>query len=440
MKHFRSTGLILAVSIVLAASCATSSAPRPSTKAGDDDTVAVGARLFSEGRISEAVKSWSGISDFARRSSYLSFARDYSDFDRSVAGVEKAWSSSGPEAAIAAVKGIGAPPSPPEPFKPGTSDPLGAKARLARVADEAALALVSRASAAERVADADLDFARSGKGGDPSARAGKALGGFEEAGRLYRGASGLMPQAAEDARKAEAKALVAEELRRRLVKDSLLSFPDRMGEVFSRSYSAREKLGDKELLEFNARTAAIISAGLSDFDRIVADYPDLLDAATLDRLRGSARELSARFTRVASALQSVKDRGKPLMPLIIGIFNPQPGDPQRSRPAAFSGSLKGGSDWWWGIADIPKGFAQDLVITMSDARPVRIYAAGLGAGSTRPSSDLVNPLFKVGNSWPVLNAGARLEDGVFHIEIGPGQELSYIGEAVVYKSFMMRTR
>jgi hypothetical protein len=440
MKHLRSTGLILAVSLLLAASCATSSAPRPPAKVSDEAIVAAGERLFSEGRLGEAEKAWSGISDLAKRAAYLSFVRDYSDFDRSVAGVEKAWPSSDPEAIIEAVKSLGTPPPPPAPVGAAAADPRGAQARLARIADEAALALVSRASATEKVADADLDFARTGKGGDPSALADKALGGFEEAGRLYRGASDLMPQAAEDAKKAEAKALVAEELRRRLVKDSLLSFPDRMGEVFSRSYSAQERLGDKELLDFNARTAAIISEGLSEFDKSVAENPGILDAATLDRLRGSARELSARFTRVASALKSVKDRGKPLMPPIIGIFNPQPGDPQRSRPAAFSGSLKGGSDWWWGIADIPKGFAQDLVITMSDARPVRIYAAGLGSGSNRPSSDLVNPLFKVGNSWPVLNAGARLEDGVFHIEIGPGQELSYEGEAVVYKSFMTRTR
>ena len=77
---------------------------------------------------------------------------------------------------------------------------------------------------------------------------------------------------------------------------------------------------------------------------------------------------------------------------------------------------------------------------MNDARPVRVYAAGLRSGSRRPASDLINPLFKVGNSWPVLNAGARLENGVFHIEVGPSSSNRYSGEAVVYKSFMTRTR
>jgi hypothetical protein len=40
----------------------------------------------------------------------------------------------------------------------------------------------------------------------------------------------------------------------------------------------------------------------------------------------------------------------------------------------------------------------------------------------------------------VLNAGERLDSGVFHIEVGPGGADTYSGEAVVYKSFMMRTR
>ncbi len=185
---------------------------------------------------------------------------------------------------------------------------------------------------------------------------------------------------------ADAKALVAKELRERLIKASLLSFPDRMGEVFARSPSAPERMSDKDLLAFNAKTASIISAGLSEFDKTAAEHPDLLNTATLERLRGSAKELSARFARMESAIKAIKDRGKPVMPLIIGIFNPQPGDPQRSRPASFSGRLSGGSDWWWGIADIPKGLAQDLVVTMSDSRPVRIYAAGLGRGRAEPSA------------------------------------------------------
>ena len=195
-----------------------------------------------------------------------------------------------------------------------------------------------------------------------------------------------------------------------------------------------------ELLAFNAETAKLISGGLSDFERIVSEYPDLLDTSTLDRYRDSARALAARFIRIETVIKTVKNRGRPVMPILIGIFNPEPDDPQRSRPASFAGRSTSGAEWWWGIADIPKGLAQDLVITMSDSRPIRIYAAGIGSGEKKPASDLVNPNFKVGNSWPVLNAGARLDSGVFHIEVGPGNQAIYKGQAVVYKSFMMRTR
>lgn len=437
MKRLRLTAIALFASSILAASCVIPSKP---SSPNQGELIAAGARLFSEGRLDEAGRAWSALADPDVRSRYLSFLEAYSAFDAAASGAEKALSSSGPEAALAAVKAGGNLPAPPTPIDPGSADPRGAKERLDRIGTAASRALVAQASEAVRAADADLDSARSGNGKNPVASAGKALGGFEEAGRLYRGASSFMPQAEQDAKKADAKARIARELRERLAKESLLSFPDRMGEVFARYPSTPAKMSDKDILAFNAETQGMISAGLSDFDKTVADHPGLLDSDTIERLRGSAQELSARFALIESAIKAVKDRGKPVMPLIIGVFNPQPKDPQRSRPAAFSGRLTGGSDWWWGIADIPKGLAQDLVIAMSDSRPVRIYAAGQGPGSTRPASDLVNPLFKVGNSWPVLNAGARLDQGVFHIEVGPGESSSYSGEAVVYKSFMTRTR
>lgn len=438
--------MALAASLILAASCVTASKPTPPNPPpappgkSEADIVADGATSFSEGRIDQAQGSWSAIPDSVRRDRYLAFAQNYLAFEESVAAAEKTLPSSGPEAAAAAVREAGPLPAPPEALPGLVPDPLGAAARLDRVGKDASIALVARATEAERAADADLAYARTGKDKDPAAIATKALEGFAEAGRLFYRAADWIPEAESDARRTAEKADAAVALRRRLLRESLLAFPDRMGEVFARSPSPSGHLGDKELLAFNAETSRIISSGLSDFDGIVAEYPDILDPDTLKRLRDSARGLAVRFSRIESTIKSVKDRGKPLIPIIIGIFNPQPGDPQRSRPASFAGRLSSGSDWWWGIADIPKGLAQDLVITLSDSRPVRVYAAGLGSSSKRPASDLVNPLFKVGNSWPVLNAGARLEDGVFHIEVGPARAEGYTGEAVVYKSFMTRTR
>lgn len=354
MKHFPWSSIVLVASIVLAASCASS---KPSPPAGpplsDDALVQKGARSFSEGRLSEAQAAWSAISDSNSRSLYLSYVLAYASCAESAADAEKALTLIGPEAAAAAVKRSPPLPAPP-PAVAADPDPLGAVERLQRVGEMSSRALVASASDAERAADADLDAARSGEGKDPQASAGKALGGFVEASRLYRGASGLVPQAEKDAEEADAKALVAKELHDRLLRQSLLSFPDRMGEVFARSPTATEKMSDRDLLDFNAKTASIISAGIADFDKTVAEHPGLLDAATLERLRGTAKELSARFARMDAAIKAVKDRGKPIMPLIIGIFNPQPGDPQRSRPASFFGRLVGGSDWWVGHCGHPQ--------------------------------------------------------------------------------------
>ena len=448
MKNLRSAAVILSALLLLVMSCTTSSpsVPAPSSKPAtppalsEENVINNGARLFSEGRIGEAEKIWSTLADPVTRYLYLSFSHAYSNFDQSVAEAEAILESAGPEAAITATKGIGSPPQSPK-FPVGVAaDPRDTAARLARVGTAAAAVLANRATEMENAADADIVYASSGKDKDPTATVETALAGFAEASRLFRGAANWIPDADSRARRVDAKAVAAEETRRRFAKESLLSFPERMGEVFARTPTSPGRLNDKDLLAFNAETAAIISGALSDFEKIVDKYPEILDPATLDRLRNAARALSKRFARMESTMKVVQDRGRPLIPLIIGIFNPQPGDPQRSRPATFAGSLNSGSEWWWGIADIPSGVAQDLVITMNDARPVRVYAAGLRSGSRRPASDLINPLFKVGNSWPVLNAGARLENGVFHIEVGPSSSNRYSGEAVVYKSFMTRTR
>jgi hypothetical protein len=436
IKYAFSIALCIGVSMLFGASCVT---PKPAQKpTNEDDIVKAGAGFFIEGKITQAEATWSEIPDPAKRSLYITFAEAYSAFDAAVARAEKNMTEKGPEAAITAAKDSGEPPTAPEPAL--AADPLDARARLARVGEEAVSVLAARASEAERAADAQLDSARSYKARESADSAGKAAEGFAAAGKLFRDASAWKPEAASGALRAEAKARSAEELRKTLLKEFLLSFPERMGEIFARAPASSDKLDDRNALDFNAETAAMISGSLSDFDAIVSEYPDILDPATLDRLRNSARGLSTRFAQIEAVIESVKDRGKPVMPMIIGIFNPEPDDPQRSRPATFSGDSASGPEWWWGIVDIPRGLAQDLVITMNDARPIRVYAAGLGLRGKRPASDLVNPLFRVGNSWPVLNAGARLDNGVFHIEVGPGSPGNYSGEAVVYKSFMMRTR
>jgi hypothetical protein len=424
--------LALAASLACALSCVSSS------HASEEESIRSGAALFSENRIAEAEKAWSGIPDPVKREAYLSFARAYEELDATVSEAEKDLAQARAEEAVSAVKL--SPALPPVPAGVGSPDPRSLRARMEKLGEGAGKILAVEAVEQEKAADKSLASARSAKVKEGATRAAEAAGGYSTAHRLYLAASDWVPATAEGAARTETKAQDAENLHKSLLKESLLSFPNRMGEVFARAPSPSARIDDKTLLAFAAETASMISGGISDFETTVAKYPELLDQATIDRLRASAKGLSARFARIESAIKAVKNRGKPVMPIIIGIFNPEPDDPQRSRPASFAGSSAAGPEWWWGIADIPKGVAQDLVVTMSDARPVRIYAAGLGPDGRKPTSDLVNPFFKVGNSWPVLNAGERLNDGVFHIEIGPGRNEQYSGVAVVYKSFMMRTR
>jgi hypothetical protein len=429
--------LLLAFSLAL--SCVGAGKPPAPEALPAPDPIAIGASAFSAGKLLDAEREWSMIPDSRERELYTAFARAYAAFDASARAAESALADRDPAAALEAIAGAAEPP--PAPAAVAEPDPLAVRARADRAAAAAAAALASAAVDLERDADASIAAARRGPKAALAGALDAAAEGYDRAAGLFMAAAERGGSAERGANRAGAKGEAARALGVKLLKESLLSFPERMGEIFARAPVADGRLGDKDILAFNIETDALLREGLSEFDGIVASHPGLLDEPTLDRLRGSVRSLSSRFSRAEAALRLVKDRGKPVMPFVIGIFNPQPGDPLRSRPARFAGMVagggQGGSDWWWGVADIPKGSAQDLVVTMSDSRPVRVYATRSGV---KPSADLINPLFRVGNSWPILNAGARLAEGVFHIEVGPGKARQYSGEAAVYKSFVTRTR
>jgi hypothetical protein len=74
---------------------------------------------------------------------------------------------------------------------------------------------------------------------------------------------------------------------------------------------------------------------------------------------------------------------------------------------------------------------------------VRVFAENTLFGSLiekRKMKDLVNRGFKIGNSWPVLNAGEQLATDKYFFEIQKGKTPSYEGEVVVYSSFVVRMR
>ena len=137
MKYPRWSAIALIASFILAASCATSSKPSTAAPPDDGSLIEEGARLFSEGRLTEAREPWSAIADADARSLYLEYLRAYSAFAQSVADAEKTLSLLGPEAAAAAVKQCPPLPSaaacrrgrPPIPSSPRSGSTASGKAR-----------------------------------------------------------------------------------------------------------------------------------------------------------------------------------------------------------------------------------------------------------------------------------------------------------------------
>jgi hypothetical protein len=129
---------------------------------------------------------------------------------------------------------------------------------------------------------------------------------------------------------------------------------------------------------------------------------------------------------------------------MIGLFNPERGGKKgdkRSRPAHLRGTIKTNPHYWWGMVSIPKNKLNDLVITMKDNRPIRVFGENTKSGRRiKNLNDLVNRRYKTGNSWPVLNAGNQLPSAKYYIVVPKGTNPKYEGEAVIYSSFITRMR
>ena len=131
---------------------------------------------------------------------------------------------------------------------------------------------------------------------------------------------------------------------------------------------------------------------------------------------------------------------------MIGLFNPAPGstaESKKSRPAKFSATKQKKAEYWWGMVSIPKGEMNDLVITLKDNRNVRVFNENTKSGKLIEKNnlkDLVSRSSRVGNSWPVLNAGSQLKGSNYFFEIDKGKTEDYSGEVVVYSSFITRMR
>ncbi len=239
--------------------------------------------------------------------------------------------------------------------------------------------------------------------------------------------------------------------REKLLREKAYSFKDRIGEEFAR-VPEKDKIGNmslEELLAHQQSVKANIETVYVEMTRFAARYPREIDPEIIKETEEQKNDLDAKIAQINAEILSAKEiasRGKVVMPVMIGLFNPQPGktaEGKKSRPAVFQAKGAAKSEYWWGMVSIPKGEMNDIVVTVKDGRAVRVFTDNTRSGTLIEKSkmkDMVNRGYKVGNSWPVLNAGGRLTTDKYFFEVGRGKIPDYEGDVVVYSSFIMRMR
>lgn len=190
---------------------------------------------------------------------------------------------------------------------------------------------------------------------------------------------------------------------------------------------------------------------LTDFRN---SYPDAVGADIMDEINNQKNTLNSEIAKITKEVQNEKEvesRGKSVFPVMIGLFNSDAGQSEnnkKSKPATFSSTNGSKDEYWWGMVEIPSGVMNDLVITLKDNRTVRVFNDNTKNGKniakkendTKKLHDLVSQNSRIGNSWPVLNAGKQLNGSLYYFEVQKGKTDNYSGEAVVYSSFITRMR
>jgi hypothetical protein len=237
-----------------------------------------------------------------------------------------------------------------------------------------------------------------------------------------------------------------------LLRDRAYSFKDRIGEEFARQPEGNKTgiLGMEEILKHYQGVKANVDASFKEMKDFAARYPKAIDADMIAEIEDQKAELDVQIAKVAKELATAKEiasRGKVAMPLLIGLFNPAPGkdkeEDKKSRPALFAAKDAKKNEYWWGMVSIPAGKMNDLVVTMKDTRTVRVFGENTKSGTLIDKNglkDLVNRGYKVGDSWPVLNAGKTLPTDKYFFEVQKGATSDYEGEVVIYNSFVSRQR
>jgi hypothetical protein len=311
----------------------------------------------------------------------------------------------------------------------------------------------------KREADADAVLAKAREAEDFDGK----ITGIDAAASAYSRAESLLAGEASKAELSKSPSVVrdASRLRKKrqdlaverekLLREQAYLYRERIGEEFAR-VPEKDKVGAmtlEELLSHQESVKASVEAAYDEMTRFAERYPQAADAEMMAEIEEQKKDLDAKIAQVNAEIRTAKEiasRGKVVMPIMIGLFNPQPGttaEAKKSRPAIFQAKGARDNEYWWGMVSIPKLTMNDLVVTVNDSRTVRVFADNTKSGTLiekNKMKDLVNRGYKVGNSWPVLNAGQQLATDKYFFEIQKGKTPNYEGEVVVYSSFIMRMR
>lgn len=239
-----------------------------------------------------------------------------------------------------------------------------------------------------------------------------------------------------------------------LFRDRVYEYKDRIGAEFARQPdgAGSGKNGaytNQDILNHYKSVSSNMDSIYSELLEFAKNHNQDVGQDVIDDVAAQKNLLNSKIAQINREIaheREVASRGKTVMPLMIGLFNPMPGSSannKKSRPAKFSAKGAKKNEYWWGMVSIPRGQMNDLVITLKDNRTVRVFNQNTKSGKLIEKNnlkDLVSRSSRVGNSWPVLNAGGQLKGTNYYFEVQKGKTENYSGEVVVYSSFITRMR
>jgi hypothetical protein len=477
-----------AAAAILLASCATFDGSAAKATTPDEKAISKGTAAWNQKNPAAAKPFWSEIKDKTARATYTGYVDTFDSGSRYLAEAEAG--KAGDEARILASfekaqKAFAGLPEDLElPYETRASGIAVAENRMRSLiaADKLSKAremakLTARtfgssdaidsmnaeidviSTSRKREADAGAVLAKAREAEDFDGR----MAGLDSAAAAYARAETLLAGDAVKANipKSQSVAREASRLRKKrqdlvVEKEKLLRgqaylYRERIGEEFAR-VPDKDKVGSmtlEEVLRHQESVKANVEAAYGEMKGFAESYPQAADPEMMAEIEEQKKDLDAKIAQVNAEIRTAREiasRGKVVMPIMIGLFNPQPGssaEAKKSRPAVFQAKGVKDDEYWWGMVSIPKGTMNDLVITVNDSRTVRVFADNTKSGTLiekNEMKDLVNRGYKVGNSWPVLNAGEQLATDKYFFEIQKGKTPNYEGEVVVYSSFIMRMR